>query len=118
MHRGKLKETPSMEKGFRPLSLTKITKFVDQKTAKQLWLHCNHILFTLPVSNFLSAKHQTLLKIAYLFRRLACLRRGIEKHPLSKKASGFYPLRKYQNFFKKELLKSCLHCDTFYLLFL
>ena len=66
------------------------------------------------MSNFLSAKHQTLLKIAYLFRRLAfghCTVGYLEEHCLSKKASGFFPLRKYQKFFIKKVLKSCLHCN-------
>ena len=34
-----------------------------------------------------------------------------EKHCLSKKASGFFPSRKQQNFFIKKALKSCLPCN-------
>ena len=36
MHHGKFRETPSIEKGFEPLSLTKITKFLPQKTGQEL----------------------------------------------------------------------------------
>ena len=78
------------------------------------WLQCNHILFDSSVSNILPAKHQTLLKIAYPITRPAfkhCTIEYLEKHRLSKKASGLYPLRKLQNFCIRRLLKSWLHCN-------
>ena len=51
LHHRIFRETPSIEKGFRPLSFTKIAKFCIRRLLK-CWLHCNHILFGPSVSNF------------------------------------------------------------------
>ena len=82
-----------IEKGFGPLSLRKMTKFFIRRLQKR-YLHCNHILFTLSVNNFLPAKHQTLLNIAYPLTQTTsghCTVEYLEKHLLLKNASGLYP---------------------------
>ena len=114
---GIFRETPSIDKGFGPLSLMKITNFCIRRLLKS-WLHCNHILFGPSVTLILPVKHQTLLKIAYPITRPVFKHytvQYLEKHRLSKEASGLYPLQKLQTFCIRRMLKGWLHCN--YILF-
>ena len=101
--------------------LGKNHQIFNQKNSKDL-VTLQSYFFTLSVSNFLSAKHQTLLKIAYIFMRLVfghCTMESLEKHHLSKK--GFRPLslQKITKFFLSEDRKRDVYIViTFYLVFL
>ena len=66
------------------------------------------------VNNFLPAKHQTALKIAYLFTRLAARHSTVEyleEHRLTKKHFRLSSLRRIIHFCMGRLLNSCLHCN-------
>ena len=93
--------------------LGKNHQIFNQKNSKDL-VTLQSYFFTLSVSNFLSAKHQTLLKIVCIFRRLVfghCTMESLEKHHLSKKGFGPLSLQKITKFFIRRLQKRCLHCD-------